>query len=125
MPTFGEALAPGWTRLDNEPSTVRRARGHGELAGTGSVGAARFGVPTDCQGPPARRPGTRTRLQASEAAVASDVIEFQLARQRIGLTSPATIRVVIAAYFATGDSIPAVLYFPTLFIGIALILGWS
>jgi hypothetical protein len=33
--------------------------------------------------------------------------------------------VVIAAYFATGDSIPAVLYFPTLFIGIALLLGWS
>lgn len=33
--------------------------------------------------------------------------------------------VVIAAFFATGDSIPAVLYFPTFFIGIALLLGWS
>jgi hypothetical protein len=33
--------------------------------------------------------------------------------------------VVIAAYLASGDSIPAVLYFPTLFIGAALLLGWS
>jgi hypothetical protein len=33
--------------------------------------------------------------------------------------------VVIASFFASGDAIPAVLYFPTMLIGIALLLGWS
>jgi hypothetical protein len=33
--------------------------------------------------------------------------------------------VVIAAYLATGDSVPAVLYLPTIVIGIALLAGWS
>ncbi len=33
--------------------------------------------------------------------------------------------VVIAAQLATGDAIPAVLYFPTILIGLALLAGWS
>lgn len=33
--------------------------------------------------------------------------------------------VVIAAFLATGDAVPAVLYLPTLLIGLALLLGWS
>lgn len=33
--------------------------------------------------------------------------------------------VVIAAFFATGDVIPAVLYLPTLLVGAALLLGWT
>jgi hypothetical protein len=33
--------------------------------------------------------------------------------------------VVIAGFLTSRDAIPAVLYFPTLFIGIALLLGWS
>ena len=32
---------------------------------------------------------------------------------------------VIARFLASGDSIPAILYFPTLLIGLALLLGWS
>ena len=33
--------------------------------------------------------------------------------------------VVIAAYLVTGDSVPAVLYLPTILIGIALLAGWT
>jgi hypothetical protein len=33
--------------------------------------------------------------------------------------------VVVAAYLATGDSVPAVLYLPTILIGIALLAGWT
>ena len=33
--------------------------------------------------------------------------------------------VVIAAYIVTGDSVPAVLYLPTILIGIALLAGWT
>ena len=33
--------------------------------------------------------------------------------------------VVIAAFMATGDAVPAVLYVPTLLVGLALLLGWS
>lgn len=33
--------------------------------------------------------------------------------------------VVIAGFFASWDVIPAVLYLPTLLIGLALLLGWS
>lgn len=33
--------------------------------------------------------------------------------------------VVIAAFLATGDAVPAVLYLPTLLVGLALLLGWS
>ena len=33
--------------------------------------------------------------------------------------------VVIAAFLATGDAVPAVLYLPTLIVGLALLLGWS
>ncbi len=33
--------------------------------------------------------------------------------------------VVIAGFVASGDAIPAVLYLPTLLIGLALLLGWS
>jgi len=32
---------------------------------------------------------------------------------------------VIAAFLATGDAVPAVLYLPTLLVGLALLLGWS
>ncbi len=33
--------------------------------------------------------------------------------------------VVIAGFLASGDTIPAVLYLPTLLVGLALLLGWS
>jgi hypothetical protein len=33
--------------------------------------------------------------------------------------------VVIAAYLVTGDSVPAVLYLPTILVGIALLAGWT
>ena len=33
--------------------------------------------------------------------------------------------VVVAAYLVTGDSVPAVLYLPTILIGIALLAGWT
>jgi hypothetical protein len=33
--------------------------------------------------------------------------------------------VVIAAFLTTGDAVPAVLYLPTLLVGLALLLGWS
>jgi hypothetical protein len=33
--------------------------------------------------------------------------------------------IVIAAYLVTGDSVPAVLYLPTILIGIALLAGWT
>jgi hypothetical protein len=33
--------------------------------------------------------------------------------------------VVIAGFLASGDAIPAVLYLPTLLVGLALLLGWS
>ncbi len=33
--------------------------------------------------------------------------------------------VVIVAFLATGDAVPAVLYLPTLLVGLALLLGWS
>jgi hypothetical protein len=33
--------------------------------------------------------------------------------------------VAIAALLATGDAVPAVLYLPTLLVGLALLLGWS
>ena len=33
--------------------------------------------------------------------------------------------IVIAAYLITGDSVPAVLYLPTILIGIALLAGWT
>ncbi len=33
--------------------------------------------------------------------------------------------IVVAAFLASGDAVPAVLYVPTLLIGIALLLGWS
>jgi hypothetical protein len=33
--------------------------------------------------------------------------------------------VVIARFLASGDAIPAVLYLPTLLVGLALLLGWS
>jgi hypothetical protein len=32
---------------------------------------------------------------------------------------------VIATFMATGDAVPAVLYVPTLLVGLALLLGWS
>lgn len=32
---------------------------------------------------------------------------------------------VIAAYLLTGDAVPAVLYLPTLIVGLALLLGWT
>jgi hypothetical protein len=32
---------------------------------------------------------------------------------------------VIARFLASGDAIPAILYFPTLLIGLALLLGWT
>ncbi len=33
--------------------------------------------------------------------------------------------VVIAGFLASGDTVPAVLYLPTLLVGLALLLGWS
>ena len=33
--------------------------------------------------------------------------------------------VVFVAYLVTGDSVPAVLYLPTVLIGIALLAGWT
>lgn len=33
--------------------------------------------------------------------------------------------VVIASFFRSGDAVPAVLYLPTLLVGVALLLGWT
>jgi hypothetical protein len=33
--------------------------------------------------------------------------------------------IVIVTHLVTGDSVPAILYLPTLFIGVALLLGWT
>jgi hypothetical protein len=33
--------------------------------------------------------------------------------------------VVIVTFFRSGDAVPAVLYLPTMFVGVALLLGWT
>jgi hypothetical protein len=43
----------------------------------------------------------------------------------IALVAAGLAAVVIASYLATGDAIPAVLYLPTILIGIALLAGWT
>jgi len=49
-----------------------------------------------------------------------------VARDRGGCRVLADIAaVVIVGYLSSGDAIPAILYLPTLLVGIALLLGWS
>ena len=43
----------------------------------------------------------------------------------VALVAAAIAAIVIAAYLVTGDSVPAVLYVPTIVIGIALLAGWT
>jgi hypothetical protein len=43
----------------------------------------------------------------------------------IALVAAAIGAIVIAAFLATGDAVPAVLYLPTILIGIALLAGWT
>jgi hypothetical protein len=43
----------------------------------------------------------------------------------IALLSALIAGIVIGAFMATGDAVPAVLYIPTLLIGLALRLGWT
>jgi hypothetical protein len=43
----------------------------------------------------------------------------------IALIAVVLAAIVIAAYLATGDAVPAVLYLPTILIGIALVAGWT
>jgi hypothetical protein len=43
----------------------------------------------------------------------------------VALVAAAIAAIVVAAYLVTGDSVPAVLYLPTILIGIALLAGWT
>ena len=43
----------------------------------------------------------------------------------VALVAALIAAIVIAAYAVTGDSVPAVLYLPTILIGIALLAGWT
>ena len=43
----------------------------------------------------------------------------------VALVAAVIATVVIAAYLVTGDSVPFVLYLPTILIGIALLAGWT
>jgi hypothetical protein len=43
----------------------------------------------------------------------------------VAIVAAVVAGIVIAAYLVTGDSVPAVLYLPTILIGIALLAGWT
>ena len=43
----------------------------------------------------------------------------------VAIVAAVVAGIVIAAYLVTGDSVPAVLYLPTILIGIALLVGWT
>lgn len=43
----------------------------------------------------------------------------------VALVAAGIAAIVIAAYLVTGDSVPFVLYLPTILIGIALLAGWT
>jgi hypothetical protein len=70
--------------------------------------------------------GTFTLITAAALlALAAIVALGGVVAAPVALVAAAIAVVVIAAYLVTGDSVPAVLYLPTILIGIALLAGWT
>ena len=62
---------------------------------------------------------------AALVALAAVVAVGGVVAMPIALVAAVIAAIVIAAYLVTGDSVPAVLYLPTILIGIALLAGWT
>ena len=70
--------------------------------------------------------GTYTLITAAAlVALATIVAVGGVVAIPVALVAAAIAAIVIAAYLLTGDSVPAVLYLPTILIGIALLAGWT
>jgi hypothetical protein len=70
--------------------------------------------------------GTYTLITAAAlVALAAIVALGGVVAIPLALVAAAIAAIVIAAYLVTGDSVPAVLYLPTILIGIALLAGWT
>jgi hypothetical protein len=70
--------------------------------------------------------GTFTLITAAALlALAAIVAVGGVVAAPVALVAAAIAGTVIAAYLVTGDSVPAVLYLPTILIGIALLAGWN
>jgi len=70
--------------------------------------------------------GTFTLITAAALlALAAIVAVGGVVAAPVAIVAAAIAAIVIAAYLITGDSVPAVLYLPTILIGIALLAGWT